>query len=281
MKTLKTILILCFAICVATSCKKTVDMTLVQKTVFENADIRQINVDDAWPATIVYDSAQTFVELEYSAYLEPYIRVRMEDQNLEIGFTGKVYAEVGSVFRATIHTNRLEKLSIEEAAIVDCQQNAGVFSGRHLDIEISKASRCSSLAFSGESCEIRMEDASVLAGFRFAGNSCVAILEDVSQFNGELSVAESIEIQLSDASRFVGEGGITDRACIKMTEASLLNMAEIQVTSMEVELSEGSEATVHVTDLLSGSLKEASTLFYKGSPIVDVECLSGSSIIPF
>ena len=38
MKTIKSILILCVALCFATSCKKEVDMTLVQKTLFENAE---------------------------------------------------------------------------------------------------------------------------------------------------------------------------------------------------------------------------------------------------
>ena len=56
MKTIKTILILCVAICFATSCNKDVDMTLVQKTLFENADIRQIEVSDAWEVTVVADN---------------------------------------------------------------------------------------------------------------------------------------------------------------------------------------------------------------------------------
>ena len=62
MKTIKTILILCVALCFATSCKKDVDMTLVQKTIFENTDIRQVEIEDAWLVTLVADS-NTFVEL--------------------------------------------------------------------------------------------------------------------------------------------------------------------------------------------------------------------------
>ena len=66
MKTIKTILILCAALCFTTSCKKEVDMTLKQKTVLENADIREIEVSDGWQVTIVADSC-TYVELAYSA----------------------------------------------------------------------------------------------------------------------------------------------------------------------------------------------------------------------
>jgi len=67
MKALKPILILCIAICFTTSCKKEVDMTVMQKTLFENADIRQIEIGDAWQVTIVADTV-TFVQVEYSAY---------------------------------------------------------------------------------------------------------------------------------------------------------------------------------------------------------------------
>ena len=49
MKVYKPIILLCVAALFATSCKKDVDMTLIQKTVLENSDIRQIEVSDAWP----------------------------------------------------------------------------------------------------------------------------------------------------------------------------------------------------------------------------------------
>ena len=70
MKVSRNILIICATICCFVSCKKEVDMTLVQKTVLENADIRQIEIGDAWQVTLIADS-NTFVELAYSAYLEP------------------------------------------------------------------------------------------------------------------------------------------------------------------------------------------------------------------
>jgi hypothetical protein len=85
MKTIKTILILCVALCFASSCKKEVDMTLMQKTVLENADIRAVEVGDAWQVTVVADSS-TYVELEFSAYLEPYLKTKMNGNQLEIGF---------------------------------------------------------------------------------------------------------------------------------------------------------------------------------------------------
>ena len=115
MKTLKPILFLCVALCFATSCKKEVDMTLMTKTLFENADIHEIEASDAWKVTIIADSC-TFVELEYSAYLEPNLKATMEDSKLEIGFAGSVYPVINSVYRAIVHTNKIEKIMAEDAS---------------------------------------------------------------------------------------------------------------------------------------------------------------------
>ena len=73
MKAIKNILIICAAICCFASCKKEVDMTLVQKTIYENTDISLFHIDDAWDVTFVYDSLNSYVELDYSAYLEEHV----------------------------------------------------------------------------------------------------------------------------------------------------------------------------------------------------------------
>lgn len=277
MKTIKTILILCVALCFATSCKKDVDMTLVQKTIFENTDIRQVEIEDAWQVTLVADS-NTFVELEYSAYLENNLKVTMEDTKLKIGFTGSTYPVINSVFRATIHAQQIEELDIDDAAQVQCN---GAFAGQQITVSLNDASKCNGLVFSGESCKIDMESASVMTGFQFVGRSCTVVMEDASQCNSEIAASETAEIYLADASRFINKGGTTDHASIHLSDASLLNMAETEVREMEVELESASEATVYVTELLSGTLKEVSTLYYKGNPQKDVDCSIGSRLIPF
>ena len=63
MKAIKAILILCVTICFTSSCKKDLDMTLKQKTQFENADLRQIEVGDAWELHLVADTV-TYVEVD-------------------------------------------------------------------------------------------------------------------------------------------------------------------------------------------------------------------------
>ena len=251
-------------------------MTLVQKTVLENANIRQIEVSDAWEVTVVADN-RTFVELEYSAYLEEGIKTLMEGTQLEIGFTSNVYPVINSVFRATIHTTQLEKIEADDASQVQC---TGDFSGQALELELNDASNCNGLVFSGESCHISMEDASLLTGFHFVGYRCTAELEGASQFNGQIEVTERLEIELEDASRFVNKGGETTEAIIKAHDASRLNIVETRVGEMHVDLSSASEATVWVSNNIDGSLKEVSTLYYKGNPQKNVECDESSEMVP-
>lgn len=277
MKASRNILIICATICCFASCKKEVDMTLVQKTVLENADIRQIEIGDAWQVTLIADS-NTFVELAYSAYLEPSLKAKMDGTKLEIGFTRNVYPAINSVYRATVHVKQLEKVDAEDAAKVQCN---GSFSGQRIEINLSEAAQCTGLAFSGENCEINLIDASLLAGFQFIGSTAKADLADASQFNGQIQVGDRLEVELKDASRFVNSGGTTEQAIIKLQNSSLLNIAETEIRKMNVDLSSGSEATVRVVELMEGTLNEASTLYYKGHPQINIDCSEDSQLIPF
>ena len=276
MKALKPILILCITLCCIASCKKETDMTLMQKTVLENADIRQIEVADAWEVTVIADST-TFVELQYSAYLENYIKTKMDGNRLEIGFNGSTYPATNSVFRATIHTSQIECIEADDAAILNF---TGVFEGTQLAVKLNDASACSRLTFAGNYCEIEVDGASKLLNFQFEGPVCKAALHDASQFIGQIHASEALHVTLEDASRFVNEGGSTAQADIKVKCGSQLNMVETQIHEMHVELSEASVATVWVDALLKCTLTEASTLYYKGNPEINVDCSDDSQLIP-
>lgn len=275
MKTIKSILILCVTLCFVTSCKK-VDMTLVQKTVFENASITQIKASDAWHVTMVADTS-TYVELDYSAYLEESLRVQMEGNELQIGFKDHTYPVIGSAYRATVHVAHIEKIEADDAAKVQCD---GEYTGDNLLIKLSDAAQCNNLVFTGQTCDIKMEDASVFTGFQFDGSSCKAELADASQFNGVIKVTEQLDVELDDASRFVNKGGETALANIIVRDASHLNIVETLVNEMHVEITDGSEATVWVDGLLEGWVRDASTLYYKGHPQLQVDCGDGSFIRP-
>ena len=49
---------------------------------------------------------------------------------------------------------------------------------------------------------------------------------------------------------------------------------------MNIELSDVSEATVWVSDLIMGNLTGASTLYYKGNPQIQIDLDDSSEIIP-
>lgn len=279
MKTLKPILFLCMMLCVATSCKKEVDMTFTQKTILENADIRQIEVSDAWVVTVVADSS-TYVELEYSAYLEQGLAVRMEGTKLEIGFTGNVHPVINSVFRARVHTSKIERIEADNAAQL-------IFVGQYsatsdtLHVELDDASICTSLNYSGHVCKISIENASQFLDFNLSGYNCEVSASEASSCKGVFDMSFHLVADLSGASQFVTFGGAAPYGMIKLQDVSLLNMVQTQVREMHVDLSGASEATIDVKDHMEGSLIESSTLYYKGHPQIDVDCSDDSQLIPF
>ena len=279
MKTIKTILVLCVALCFVTSCKKDVDMTLMQKTVLENADIRQIEVGDAWQVTVVADS-NTYVELEYSAHLEPYLKAKMGGTRLEIGFTGNVRPVINSEFRATVHTSKIEKIEAEDASELSFTGHFSATSDS-LIIHLEDASVCSGLDYSGHECKMVIEDASQFLGFHLTSTNGEIRVSDASTCKGHFDLQFHLVADLSSASRLITFGGAAPNAMIKLQDASLLNMAQTEVREIHANLSGASEATVQVSSRLEGMLTEASTLYYKGSPQLNVDCSDDSQLIPF
>ena len=279
MKAIKTLLILCAAFCLVTSCKKEVDLTLVQQTVLENVDIRQIEVSDAWQVTMVADSS-TFVELEYSAYLEPKLDVRMDGTQLEIGFSGNVYPVINSVFRARVHTNKIASIELADAAQLVC---VGQFfaTSDTLYVKLDDASICSGLNYSGHVGKISIENASQFLDFNLSGYNCEVSASEASSCKGIFDMSFHLVANLSEASHLITLGGAAPYGMIKLQDASLLNMAQTQVGEMHVDLTGASEATVDVSNRIEGTLTEASTLYYKGNPQIGVDCSDGSQIIPF
>ena len=280
MKTIKTILILCVALCFATSCKKNVDMTLVQKTLFENADISQIYVFDAWEVTVVADD-HSYVELEYSAYLEPGLQVKMENSRLEIGFTNYVNPVIGSVFKATVHTAEKEALSIRanDASVITME---GPFELESLfRIELIDASVCNGLKVSAELCDVLATDASQLLGVDFQGKNCVLLVTKGSACKGRFDVEQSFNASAMISSQIIVFGGSMPSASIEVKEAGTINMVQAEVNDMSVSLEDASEATVNVSDTLSGFLHSATTLYYKGHPQINIDCSDDSQLIPF
>ena len=278
MKIPKFILILCAAICCFASCKKDVDMTLVQKTVLENADIRQIKAFDAWEVTIVADSS-TYVELEYSAYLEDKVNVKMQGAKLEVGFTGSTYPVLNSVYRAVVHTNTIERIEAEDAAEL---YFIGHYSSTSdtLHVNLEDASVCSGLDYSGHFTAVSIADASSFLDFQLSGYNCELMVKDASSCKGSFDMGFHLVATLRDASQFVTFGGSAAYGIVTLQGASTLNVVQTEIREMHVDLSGASEATVNVSESIEGSVKDASTLYYKGHPQVDIDCSEDSQLIP-
>jgi hypothetical protein len=281
MKTLKTILILCAAICCFTSCKKEANMTLMQKTVFENADIHHINVNNGWEVTFVYDSLKSFVELEYSAYLENYISVREENEWLIIGFNSKINTLSGSVFRATVHISQKEALYImaDNASVITME---GPFELEDtMDIDLRNTSVCNGFEVTSQLCGINLTDGSQIYGVNFNGTNCTVYAHKGSSCKGYFNVEQSFTTGVGISSQLIVFGGSMPSADIEVKDAGTINMVQAEVKDMSVYLDSVSEATVNVTETLSGFLLSGSTLYYKGHPQIDIDCSDDSQLIPF
>lgn len=280
MKALKILLFLCVALCFATSCKKEVDMTLVQKTVFENANIYQVDVDDGWEVTFVYDSLHSFVELEYSAYLEDYVSVTEANEWLIFNFNKQIYKQPGSVFKATVHISHKEGLYLraDNASVITMD---GLFELEDMDIELHNASVCNGFAVSSQMCSIELTHGSQMYGVNFYGTNCTVYTHKGSSCKGYFHVEQSFTTGVGISSQLIVFGGSMPTASIEVKDAGTINMVQAEVKDMSVYLDGASEATVNVTENLSGFLFSASTLYYKGNPQIEVDCSDDSQLIPF
>ena len=280
MKVLKPILILCVALCFATSCKKEPDMTLVQKTVYENNDLSLFHVDDGWEVTFVYDSLKSFVELEYSAYLEEYVHVWDTNGWLNIEFKGAVYKQPGSVFKAKVHTSEREYLYImaNNASVITME---GLFELENMNFDLFNASICNSFEVTSQSCGIELTYGSQLYGVDFHGTNCTVYAHKESSCKGYFNVDQTFTTGVGINSQLIVFGGSMPSASIEVKEAGTINMVQAEVNDMHVYLDGASEATVNVTETLSGFLLSGSTLYYKGNPEINVDCSEDSQLIPF
>ncbi len=273
--------LLCAALCFAASCKKTVDMTVKQKTVYENTDISLFHVNDAWEVSFVYDSLNSYVELEYSAYLEDYIAVKETNDWLSIGFTGKVYPETGSVFKAKVHTSEREHLYIkaENASVIAMDGLFKLEDG--INMELHDGSVCNGFAVTSQLSSINLTNGSQIYGVDFHGTNCTVYAHKGSSCKGYFYVEESFTTGVGISSQLIVFGGNIPSASIEVKDAGTINMAQAEVKDMSVYLDGASEATVNVTDTISGFLLSGSTLYYKGNPHLNVDCSDDSQLIPF
>ena len=277
-----------FCIILLASCKKDLDMTVLQKTVLEDSDFTCIKANRAWQIEIVQDE-KCFVELEYSAYLEPHLKCEVTENQipmlgnvLEIGFTASGNLASGSVNKAKVHVVDLESLELTGACNVDVN---GSFSKRFLAV-LDEGSVCVGGNFLS-SVNVELKGASSMKGLSGEGPFAI-VLEDDSHFVGKLkfSQPESVfAVMAKKNSSFVNqENSEVAVAEIFSSDNSLVNISQTIINEItNVNLSENSEAMMHVRDgaCVEGSLSRSSTLYHYGNPVFapDFVCDTTSFVV--
>lgn len=269
-----------FALCIIllASCKKDeLDMTVLQKTVLENSDFTCIKAERSWQIEIVQDE-KCFVELEYSAYLESYLKCTVTEGVLEIGFTVSDNLVSGTVNKAKIHIIDFESLELAGACKVSVK---GSFEKKFTAL-LDKESSCVGGTFlSGGN--ISLKGASSMKDYSGEGPFEITMDED-SHFVGNLSFpnAESqFSVSANNHSTFVNQSECSvENVEIQVADNSLINMAltEIKASAM-VEIESNSEVTIKVKNgaNLMGKVVESSTLYHYGNPVFAPDFVSDTT----
>ncbi len=249
------------------------DMTVLNKTLYENAAMTEISAEDAWCVKIIQDTV-SYVELEYSAFLEAYLKVTLDGTSLHIGLNQSISMPNNTVMNATVHTLEVHKVHFSDAVTAAMD---GVYSQTPFTLVLEDASTCRGGHFY-ETADLKLSGASKCVEFYFEGTNCKAEVEDASDLKCSLNVSGDLDMTVTGGSHVINYWGEINRAHVTVTDASFLNMATNWINQMHIDVKSASEATVNVTETLEGSVQDASKLYYYGNPSVNVEC-DDSSIL--
>lgn len=263
----RVLLILVLGLMMFTGCyEKDLDMTVMQQTRYEGATINEITVEDAWSVQVL-PSDSSYVELEYCAFLEEYLQIRMEGTALYIGLSRSLRLPNNTVMHATIHTASVQKLHFSDAVVA----SLGRFPETALTLELEDAAICRNGYFYG-TADLKLSDASKCVEFSFEGTDCTVELDDASVLQAKLNVSGNLTMTIKEASRVTEYWGEINHADVRVLDASQLNMATSTINTMYIDVNSVSEATVNVVEFLEGLVHNASKLYYSGDPILNVDC---------
>lgn len=259
------------------SCNKDLDMTVLNKTLFEDVAFGAIAVEDAWEVTVIQDSLKRGVKIEYSAFLEEYLKVKQEGNELTIGFTNRLNIPSATVFRAMVYVPTLQSITLTEAAQLTLE---GKFFAEQFHVTVDQASVIRGGTFIGQDAEIVLDNASTWVDLAAEVERCQVTTQNTSVFKGRILASGSLNLHLDNASRMTLYGDSAPQASASLTSASVLNMLSVEVEDLEIQLNKASEASVNVSGKLHGTLNEASVLYYQGHPDLDLDCDLTSSYRP-
>ena len=256
-------------------------MTVLQKTVLENSDFTCIKAERSWQIEIVQDE-KCFVELEYSAYLEPHLKCEVTNGVLEIGFTASGNLASGSVNNAIVHIVDFESLELTSA----CKVSVNGSFGKSFTALLDKESLCVGGKFlSGGN--VSLKGGSSMKDYSGEGSFVIALDED-SHFVGNLSFPNDgslFSVTVNNHSTFVNQSDCSvENAEIQVTDNSLINMAQTEIkASANLEIEYNSEATIKVKNgaSLTGKVLKNSSLYHYGKAVFasDFVCDTTSFVV--
>ena len=280
MRYLKGTIMLVGLVAVLAGCReKELDMTVTKETAYQEYDIHSIRANDAWNFTIVQDDGPSFVELEYSVFLQEYMHIQYVQDSFYFYLGMHPHLPSNTVLNVTIHTDYLRGLSLNNAATAVLE---GDFDTPSLWVTLDGASTCKGGVFTGENASLALNGASQMVDFSYEGQVCSIRLDGASFFKGMPSVTDSLLLSLDDASWITTYGGTAPSVNANATKASSINMSQTEVERMQLNLSESSEAYVNVRESLQAILRDASTLYYHrhNGLVLDVDLDETSQMSP-
>lgn len=262
MRLLKGTLLLLGVVAVMASCRdKEPDMTLVQETWYREYLINRIQADDVWDLTIVQDDETSYVVLEYSAFLQEYMRIDQSDGAFRFYLTSHPHLPNNTVLKATIHTPHLYALNLNKAAtaVID-----GAFQG-DIDVTLESGCFCKGGSFTGTTGSLKLRSNAQMVDFNVNATRCDVLVEGSSTFKGTLTASEELTIAMLDDARLTNYGGSAAKVQAGLQGNCSLNLLETEVDRMEID-SRSSEAFVNVSEVLGGSLADTSILYFQRHP---------------
>lgn len=252
--------------------------------------------------TVELTQSQSFsVSVDVPDYLEQYLRVTVEQNQLVIGLTTlpkaverKLSAERRGVLSAVVRMPSLERVSLSGAAILECSGVFPALMDRAMRIDMSGTSHVNGLEVSGRSIDISLSGASGLdltGSFNnmdvdISGASTVWAKADIDELDAELSGSGRLEfeggveeasIEASGAAHASLRSSITLRKLeIEGSGATSIDTRNAAAETVEVELSGAANCKVSAIRRIEVEASGASTCLYESGPDTRVNVIQVS-----
>lgn len=258
------------------ACHKDPDLTVVEETCYIGADVHSITTDGDWEVEVVI-SDDPRVELSYSKCLENGIAPYLEMDKLSLRLNYSATLPSGFTMKAVVYTDALTALTLDYNSTAVFK---GSFTGQKLNVILKNNSTCSALnADIATDCEVTLDKSSILSDCNIVCAKARVAATNSSRIAGTIAPSDSLLVDLGNSSRFVNYNAEPQVVKARLGVSSLMNIAQSSTQNLDIEMT-SSEASVNVDGPVTGSLKESSTLYYKGNAdLTGLDVEEGSEVV--